>query len=253
MMRVAQSRQAWALAVGGPLVVSAVLVLFRGDFNAADASLVLVLVVLGVAIAGGRWPGLASAVVSAACFDFFFTRPYYSFTINSRDDVELTVVLLVVALAVGEVVERARRSERLATTSQRQINQVRHVAELAAGSGPSGRMLRIVEHEVVTLLDGQESRFERPPFPTALPTIGHDRVTFPSGSSDARNEVALPVWGGGREIGRLVVVLRGPSAAIRIPAEDRAVAVALVDQLGALLAANVDGGGTPTGSDQNSR
>src|SRR4029077_18902073 len=132
---------------------------------------------------------------------------------NHRDDVELTVVLLVVALAVGEVVERARQSERRATTSKRQIDQVRRVAELAAGSGPSGRLLRIVEHEVVTLLGGQQSRFERPPFSTALPTIGHDRVPFPAASADTPNEVALPVWVGGREIGRLVVVLHSPSTA----------------------------------------
>jgi hypothetical protein len=236
------SKPAWALAVLGPLALSGVLVAFRGDFASPDASLVLVLVVLAAAIVGGRWPGIASAVVSAGCFDFFFTRPYYSFTISHRDDVELTVVLLAVALAVGEVVERARRSELLARTSQRQVDQVRRVAEIAAGGEQSGRLLRVVEREVAALLGGVESRFERAPFRTVLPTIGHDRVTIPSGGggSGPAREVALPVWGRGREIGRLVVVLPSGVSSTAIPADDRAIAVALVDQLGALLAAQYD-------------
>ncbi len=51
------------------------------------------------------------------------------------------------------------------------------------------------------------------------------------------NEVALPVWGGGREIGRVVLVLPENSTGSTLPADDRALAVALVDQLGAVLAA----------------
>ena len=51
-----------------------------------------------------------AALVSVASFDFFFTRPYYSFSINARDDVETAVLLLVVGLVVGELVVRTRRS-----------------------------------------------------------------------------------------------------------------------------------------------
>jgi hypothetical protein len=47
----------------------------------------------------------------------------------------------------------------------------------------------------------------------------------------------LPVWGGGREIGRLVLVMPSDSVGVGIPTDDRAIAVALVDQLGAVLAA----------------
>ena len=74
-------------------------------------SLVLVLVVVVAAVLGGRVGGAVAALVSMASFDFFFTRPYYSFTINSRDDVETAVLLLVVGLIVGELVVRTRRSE----------------------------------------------------------------------------------------------------------------------------------------------
>jgi len=104
----------WVAAVLSPLSVSGVLVAVRGDFFTTNAALVLVLSVLASAIVGGRWGGVVAAVIAALCFDFFFTRPYYSFTINTRDDLETTVVLLIVGIVVGELVVRARRSQRLA-------------------------------------------------------------------------------------------------------------------------------------------
>src|SRR5947207_5549199 len=142
----------WILAVVGPLAVSGVLVRVRDDFAPPNAALVLVLVVLATAIVAGRWPGLFCAVISAACFDFFFTRPYYSFTISNRDDIELTIVLLVVALAVGELVVRAQRSDRLAMDSRRQVEQIRRVAAVAAGGEPMGHLIAVVRSEVVAVL-----------------------------------------------------------------------------------------------------
>ncbi len=234
----------WATAILGPIVVSAVLLAFRDDLFATNAALVLVLPVLAAAIVGGRRGGVVAAFIAALCFDFFFTKPYYSFTIDRHDDVETTIVLLVVALVVGELVIRARASRRLAMTRAREVEQMRRVAELAAGRGPRARLISIVEHEVVTLLGARGARFERPPFRTSLPRLGHGVVTIGDRDHDdddrppgPANEVELPVWGGGREIGRLVVVMPADSVGLSVAAEDRALAVALADQLGAVLAA----------------
>jgi hypothetical protein len=232
---------AWIVAVLGPLALSGLLLAFRSELFATNASLVLVLSVLSAAIVGGRAGGVVSAVVAALCFDFFFTRPYYSFTMNRHDDVETTVILLVVGIVVGELVVRARRSRDLAHASRREVEQIRRVAELAAGRGPTARLIRVVERELVDLFGARGARFERQPFATALPRLGHEVTTIGGGIDGRplgpRNEVELPVWGRGCEIGRLVLVLPEDSIAAAIPADDRALAVALVDQLGAVLAA----------------
>ena len=237
----------WIVAVLGPVVISGILVLVRDELYPTNAALVLVLPVLAAAILCGRRGGVVSAIVAALCFDFFFTRPYSSFTIDRGDDIETMVVLLVVGLVVGELVVRAWRSRYVAYTSRREVDQVRRVAELAAGQGSTGRLITIVEHEVVEILGARKARFERAPFPTSLPRLGHEKVTIggdedgagdvplPSGPA---NEVALPVWGGGREIGRVVLVLPDNSTGATLPSDDRALAVALVDQLGAVLAAS---------------
>ena len=243
--RVQKSKLAgWLLAVLGPIIVSVALIPFRDDFPATNAALVLVLVVVAAGTVGGRQGGITSAIVAALCFDFFFTRPYYSFTIDSRDDIETTIVLLVVGVAVGELVVRERRSRRIAWARGREVDQIRRVAELGAGGSPDGRLITVVQREIVELLGARGSRFERPPYATTLPRLGHDRVTIPphgghlraAARSEQRDRGSR--LGRGREIGRLVVVLAEDSTVLpTIPAADRALAVALADQLGAVLGA----------------
>jgi hypothetical protein len=235
---------AWALAVLGPVAVSGILVAFRDQFRPSNAALILVLVVLASAVVGGRWGGATSAVVSALCFDFFFTRPYYSLTINNRDDIETTIVLLIVGLAVGELVVRTRRSRQVARVSRREVEQVRRVSALGAGGEAAGKLIQIMQRELVEALGVRGARFERPPFTTALPRLGHGSVTIPAHANGTpegpRNEVELPVWGQGRELGRFVLVLPTDSTGISIDPDDRALAAALADQLGAALAATAE-------------
>lgn len=233
----------WAAAVALPLAVSGILTIARGELFSTNASLALVVTVLAAALVGGRQGGAIAAVVAALCFDFFFTMPYYSFTITRRADVETTVALLLVGLVAGELVVRARRSDRRAAESEREVAQIRHVAELAAGDGRAGRFVTIVTEEVVAVLGAREARFERPPYRTVLPQLGHGRITVPGArEADGRpfgpdGELELPVCGAGRELGRLVVVMPGDRPTSVIPEDDRAFARVLVDQLGAALAA----------------
>ena len=230
---------AWLVALAGPVVVGAALIPIRSDIRASNGSLVLVLVVVSSAILGGRVGGVVSALMGAASFDFFLTRPYYSFIINSRDDVETALLLLVVGLVVGELVVRTRRSEWRAAESRAEVVRVRRLSELAAGGESRGRLIGIVQGELVSLLPVRVCRFEPPPFYDILPELTHQGVRFPGAepgdAAPARGRVALPVNGGGRSIGRFVLDLDDDMTGIALPAEDRALAIALADQLGTVL------------------
>ncbi len=231
---------AWVVALAGPVVVSAALIPLRSEIRTSNVSLVLVLVVVVAAVLGGRVGGVVAALVSFASFDFFFTRPYYSFTINSQDDIETAVLLLVVGLIVGEVVVRARRSETQAATSRAEVVRVRRLSELAAGGEPAGRLIGIVQGEIVSLLHVRQCRFEPLPFHEDLPELTHQGVRIPGGEvsepSPAGGRVSLPVFGAGRPVGRFVLELATGATGIELPPEDRALAVALADQLGTVLA-----------------
>ncbi|MBL8926233.1 MAG: DUF4118 domain-containing protein [Pseudonocardia sp.] len=103
-------------AVLAPVVVGALLSLARDLIANNNAALVFVLVVVAVAATGYRAAGLLAALVSAASFDFFLTRPYLTFTINDRDDVETAVLLALIGLAVTEIALWGRRQQARAST-----------------------------------------------------------------------------------------------------------------------------------------
>ena len=104
--------------------------------------------------------------------------------------------------------------------------RVRRLSELAAGGEPAGRLIGIVQGELVDAAPGAElSRSSRcrsaatcPSSPTrvcASPATG--RRTQP-----ATGTVALPVYGAGRPVGRFVLELEQGATGIQLPAEDRA-------------------------------
>jgi Domain of unknown function (DUF4118) len=231
---------ALVVAAIGPIAISGILVPIRDEILTTNAALVLVVVVLLAALLGGRLTGAIAALVSAICFDFFFTRPYYSFRISSPDDLETAILLLVVGLVVGELTVRSRRYRASASESGREVERTRRVAELGAGGERSGTLIHAVEREVVDVLDARGVHYERPPFPTKLAVVGHDGISVPAPGSDPPigppNEVAIPVYGRGRELGRFVVVLKDGSSALRLTPADRALVVVLADQLGAAIA-----------------
>jgi MFS family permease len=233
----ARALQGLALAFLAPIAVALVLLPFRADLRAPNIALVLVLAVLVGAIAGGRAGGAISALVAAVSFDFLFTRPYYSFSINSGDDVQTVVLLLTVGLVAGEIVVRSRRSRAVARRSRREAERLRNMAELATGGESPGRLVLLVQNELTRLLDLKSCRFERPPFRDALPQLRHRGVRIAPGKSNGlASQVELPVRGNGKLLGRFVLSMPADGTGLALPAEDRALAVALADQLGSALA-----------------
>jgi hypothetical protein len=228
-----------AAAVLSPLTVAAALLPFRNQIQASNVALVLVLAVLVAAVIGGRPGGAIAALVAAVTFDFLFTRPYYSFSINNGDDIQTVVLLLAVGLAVGEIVARSRQSRAVAHRRSREAEHLRHVAELAAGGESPGRLVTVVQNELTEILDLKSCRFERPPFPTSLPQLRHRGIRVDAGTADPgglNSQVELPVRAGGRVLGRFVLTMPADGTGIGLPGESRALAAALADQLGAALA-----------------
>jgi hypothetical protein len=230
-----------AVAALGPIVVASLLVLVRDETASANTALVLVVVVVIAAAVGGRWAGVTAAVVSAICFDFFLTRPYGSLKIDEGDDIIATILLLTVGLIVGEVVVWARRGYRQSRRGRDEIARLHRVAEQVAAGRGTDEVLASVRAEITQLLSLHSCDFERPPFGIPLPRLerngaieaphrrfAHGEFTLPA------EGVEIPVLGRGQQLGRLVLV---PEPDVGVSIEERVVAVAISDQLGAVLAA----------------
>jgi hypothetical protein len=224
-----------------PIAVAAVLVGVRDHIQNANVALILVIVVVAAAAIGGRAAGACAAVVAALSFDFFHTQPYLRLTIDTADDVETTVLLLVVGLLVGNLAAGAMRARASAAESNLEIRRIHRVAERAARGDDATQVLLAAQDELVDLLRLRSCRFEAQPFLTALPRLERTgdldaRVwRFRDGGFELPAEgVELPVHGRGHQLGRFVLE---PTAGVGVSLEQRVVAVALADQVGAALAA----------------
>jgi two-component system sensor histidine kinase KdpD len=82
--------------------------LLRGAVQ--DLVIVYLLGVVVAALWGGRVAGIATALLSVAVIDYFFTAPYYSFVVADRRTVLTLVVFLVVAYVISDLTERVRRA-----------------------------------------------------------------------------------------------------------------------------------------------
>jgi hypothetical protein len=235
-----------AVAALGPIVVASLLVLVRDETASANTALVLVIVVVVAAALGGRWTGVTAAVVSAICFDFFLTRPYGSLTIDEADDYVAAILLLAVGLIVGEVVVWARRGHRQSRRGRDEIARLHRVAEQVAAGRSADDVQASVRDELMQLLSLQSCDFEPPPFGVPLPrlerngSIDTPHRRFVRGEFTLPEEgVEIPVLGRGRQLGRIVLV---PEPDVGVSLEERVVAIAISDQLGAALATEADGG-----------
>jgi Domain of unknown function (DUF4118) len=234
------------LGVGalGPVVVASALVPLREHIAGANTALVFVVVVVLAAALGGRWTGFTAAIVSAMAFDFFLTRPYGSLKIDNVDDIIATVLLLAVGLIVGEIVVWAHRGYRQSRRGRDEIARLHRVAEQVAAGRRAHEVLESVRAELSQLLSLRSCAFEQPPFGDPLPRLERNGSVDTPRRRFARGEFALPaegvelpVLGRGRQLGRLVLE---PQPDVGVSIEERVVAIALSDQLGAVLAAELD-------------
>jgi Domain of unknown function (DUF4118) len=230
-----------AIGVLGAIVLSGLLTPLRTTLSASDFALALVVPVLLAAVVGGRWAGALSAIVAGLCFDFFFTKPYLSLRIASRNDITSFIVLLIVALITAEVGIRARRGGAAARESRSELDRLYRIAEFSARGGDVDDVVSAVRAELIGLFDLVECVFEATTSGTQLPRLGSrgalegaDLVLYGRDFVIPAGGVELPVVGRGHQFGRLVLFAHEATEA---PIEKRLVAVAIADELGLTFAA----------------
>jgi hypothetical protein len=237
-------RSNWfGIAIGGlaPIAVAMLLVPLRDEIDNANLALILVLVVVVVASLGGRRAGAMAAVTSTLAFDFFLTRPFLSARVESADDIETLLILLAVGLVVGELAARARHARRDQELAAAAVQRVHRVADTIARGEPLDVVLGSVQAELTDLFGLWDCWLELPPFLWVIPRLdrsgtveGADHAWLDAGFALPRDGVELAVVARGDAVARLVL-LAGPDTPASL--DQRVVAVALADQLGAAMAA----------------
>jgi hypothetical protein len=234
-----RDRLAVAAGVLLPLAVAAILIPLRSAWSNTNVALVLVVAVVAVAAMGNRWAGALAALSAAAWFDFFFTLPYYRFTISRADDIRTAVLLLVVGLAVSQLAARARQLKVVAITDARYLAEIHETAELAQMARSPDAVIDHVRDQLVRVLDLAGCRFEygtllgHPPRlePDGHIMVGRHRQDVEDGGLPGE-EIELRTFGNGQYYGRFMLK---PKPDSRPSLQARLVAVTLADQAGRAL------------------
>jgi len=239
-----RDRLAVLAAFAAPLALAAILVPFRASFPNTDAALALILVVVAVAANGNRLAGVLAAVSAAVWYDFFLTRPYERFSITSRTDIETTVLLLVIGVAVTELAVWGRRQHATASRRAGYLDGIASAAQaVAAGSSPSV-LIEQVTNQLIQLLTLRSCRFQYGVAGLGRParlqhdgsvTDGHGDREVDAEGFPGDTELELLVESGGLFRGRFLMT---PDRDARPTLEQRLLAVAFADQVGAALAAS---------------
>jgi K+-sensing histidine kinase KdpD len=183
--QVSRGQVATVAGLAAPLVLTAVLIPFRGSLPNTDAALALVLVVVAVAAAGRRPAGVLAAVSAGVWFDFFLTVPYERLTITRRPDIETTVLILAVGIAVTEIAVRGRRHHAAAARRAGYLDGIGAAARaVAAGTDPQ-QLIGQVCDQLTRLLGLSACRFQ-----DGAAGIGSPPRLLP----DGRIDVAGQTW-----------------------------------------------------------
>lgn len=189
---------------------------------------------------------IVTAVAAVLSFNFFHTRPYLSLAIDSRDDIETTVLLLIAAGVVGTIGSTGRSAQRRIGSASSAVHRIHRVAEAAVSGRDAATVIATAQDELSALLGLQECRFEAVPAAAdaVLARIGRNgavegRRDMRFGRSDDGRSgfelpaegVELPVLARAQHIGRFVLV---PRPGVPVSLEQRIVAVAKADQVAAI-------------------
>ena len=101
----------------------------------STAIMSFVLAVVIVALVGGLWPALATAVVGTLLLNWFFTAPIHTLSITEPKNIFLLIVFVLVAALVAQVVDGAVRRLRESQAARRHAQLMTELARSVIREG----------------------------------------------------------------------------------------------------------------------
>ena len=201
-------------------LLTVVLAQTRAHLNYASQMLSYLLVAVAVALVGGLWPAVATALAGSVLMNWFFTPPFHTFTIAERNNALAIAVFVVVTVAMSVVVDLAARRARTAERARAEAETLAGLAGGVLGGGPAVTDLLERVREMFGM--GAASLLEHAP-EGAWRTVGASGDLPPTDPAQAA--VSVPAGTG------LLLCLRGRP----LPAEDRRLLGAVAQQVAVAL------------------
>lgn len=231
------------IAGGLPLLWCAIAAQLRDNVTAATAALVLVVLVVAAAATGDRFAGVVAAASGGVWFDYFLTSPFHKFTIEDPNDVEVTVLLVLVGLVVTELALWGRRQQAQASSRAGYLEGVEKTSQIVAGLSSATALADQVAAHIRDLLDVDACRFVAgsvlPPESAILGPDGEvtargTRVNVERDGLPTLEETVLTAQH--HDVVYGIFLITASTSIARPTLEQRRVAVLLANQVGAAYA-----------------
>ncbi|MFM5918528.1 MAG: DUF4118 domain-containing protein [Novosphingobium sp.] len=144
---------AYVAALGGVALATAAGLLIERHFGSEPVVLLYIPAVLAAAIYAGLWPALLSAVASTLAYNYWFTAPFHTFSIERPADVVTVIVLFVVALVTSQLAGQLRTQAQLAASHAARNAAIAGFARRLLSSADVDAIARVTVDELVHLFD----------------------------------------------------------------------------------------------------
>jgi two-component system sensor histidine kinase KdpD len=134
------------LALGSLSALTAILLAVHTRLGLPSIFLLYLTAIVAVALVGGSWPALASAVATSFLINWFFTPPTRTWSISDPENLFALVVFVVVAAVVSVLVDREARARAAAERRRSETESLEKVNELRTA------LLAAVSHDLRTPL-----------------------------------------------------------------------------------------------------
>src|SRR4051812_2607428 len=133
--------------------VVGLLLLTRPYFDDTTAALVMVLAVTTCALLWKSGPALWASIICLLCFNYFFLRPFGTFSIGAREDIVAFIAFSAISIVMGQLSARAEKRTAQAEARRLEIEALYQKLKLADDAAAEAELLRRSEKLKAALLD----------------------------------------------------------------------------------------------------
>lgn len=127
----------------------------HGVLALSNIVMLLLLAVVGAAVAFGRGPAVVAAFINVLAFDFFFVPPRFTLAVSDAQDLFTFAVMLIVGLVVGQLTARLRYQARMASLGEERASRLFEMARELSAALAAGQVTEIGERYVTTMVPGK--------------------------------------------------------------------------------------------------
>ena len=156
-----QGQSDWRGYVAGILVVAVTTLIgwpfqHKLHFENTNVLMLYLLAVLWIATRYSRWAATLTALLSVACFDFFFVPPYLTFTVADEKYIILTFpIMLITALTIGTLTNRVKAQAEAARHRERRTQTLLALTRDLAAARTIDQIVAATLRHVGQLVDAQ--------------------------------------------------------------------------------------------------